>query len=238
MLPDGRRVIGTLEAFPVTEPVPPSETIEAFNPGVDLATAPQVAGWYRLDGDYHDARGQLGDLVPAGDAGLDPQSFSWSNRPGGAALRVYDLGDQAVATVPLSALTGASPSAISVEAMLYVNRFRAYGRSNANILQLSANWEYALSFWEGAWDGLHATGGQTNQTLAYQGDLSTLLSPGTWHHLKLQLTSSGYALEIDGVMVTSAPSPDLSGWPTSGDATLTIGNFDGWIDEVVVQKGG
>jgi hypothetical protein len=55
--------------------------------------------------------------------------------------------------------------------------------------------------------------------------------------VKIQLTSTDYTLEIDGTQVADLPSTDLSNWQ-SGTVTLAAGDFDGWIDEIVVKRGG
>ena len=232
MLPDGRRVVAVENALQVVEPVPASASVEAFNPGVDLASDPRVLGWFPLDGSLADARGAISNLTLAGSATLDSSSFTWTDRPGGGAMRFFQLGDQATATFDASALAG---TAVSVQAMLYINKLQGYAHGNATLLQLYDNWNSLLTLQENEWTGLEVVGGQSFSANGV--DLAALLTPGVWHHVSLTLDGAGYALEIDGVPVASTASGDLANWST-GTVTLTFGNLDGWVDEVIVERGG
>jgi len=230
MLPDGRRIVAVKNDFQVTESVPASQTIEAFNSGVDLSSDPKVVGWYQFDGSLADTRGNLPSTTLVGNAALDSVSFAWPNRLNGGAVRVFDLGDELTATFPASAL--ARGSAVSVQAMIYVNHYKAYGHGNATLLQLYDNWNSLITLQENEWTGLQVGGGQGFSVPA--STLTPLLTTGTWHHVKLELSSSGYSLEIDGTQVSSLASSDLANWQ-SGNVTLTAGDFDGWVDELVIE---
>ncbi len=230
LLPDGRRVVATLEALFAVEHVAPDDTIEAFNPGVDLKASPKVVVWYPLDADFADGHGGYGPLVAEGNAAIDGQTFAWANRPGGAALRVRDLGDRAKVTLSPPAFSAAG--GLAIEAMIYVNAFRGYGKDNASLLDLSRNWDAFLGLHEDKWTGPVVIGAGG---LTWNGaPLRKAISLQAWHHLRIALDAAGYTVSIDGVVVTTVASAALAKW-SAAPVTLTVGDFDGWIDEVVVK---
>lgn len=230
VLPDGRRVIAVRNDLFAVEPVPAERTIEHFNAGVDLASSPKVVAWYPLDADYKDGHGKYGALAPKGAASIDAMTFAWPNRPKGGALRVHDLGDGASVTFTPPAFAGA---AVSIEALVYVNAWKARGRGNAVVLDLVRAWNAGLGLHEDKWTGPVVFGGTK---FTWNGaPLQAALSPGQWHHVRVTLDGAGYTVEIDGTVTASAASADLALWPASS-VTLTIGDFDGWIDEVVVRN--
>jgi len=57
-----------------------------------------------------------------------------------------------------------------------------------------------------------------------------------WHHLKLSITASGYGLAVNGKAVASMSSTELQNWANNTPVLLELGNFDGWVDEIVVRS--
>ena len=47
-----------------------------------------------------------------------------------------------------------------------------------------------------------------------------------------------YTFYVDGKLVASKTSSELSNWSPAGSVLMELGNFDGWVDEVVVTTGG
>lgn len=225
--PDGRRLVWATNfnaVLVVTNP------IESYSPG--LATDPSVVAWYKLDGDLTDAKGHVG-LARNGAASVDTNSFIWSNRPSGAALRVNGLGDSVTVNLPCSDLAGGT--GVSIEAMVYVNRQVAYGNGNANLLVLTRNWNAELAWRHNIWKtGSEAFDG-ANQ-LADVATLSPHLKTGQWQHIRMQVSSTNARFYVNGQLVSSIASGNQMNWGTSGTMALRAGDFDGWIDEIIVKR--
>ena len=66
---------------------------------------------------------------------------------------------------------------------------------------------------------------------------SNSLTLSAWHHVKISITSTGYVFAVNGVTKTNIASADLSNWGGAGTSSLSVGDFDGWVDELVVKKG-
>jgi hypothetical protein len=158
-----------------------------------------------------------------------------SNRTG-SALRFLDLGDKATVQISTANLgIGTKTTAIVFEAMIYVNEFKAYDRDVATILSLQENdWSAYLSLIEDKYAGPFIKGGTT---LSFtKPELTAALTTKTWHHLSLSLTRTGYVVKLNGQVISTVASGDLANWGHSQKLSLILGNFDGWIDEVVVRN--
>ena len=229
-LPDGRRVFATnsFRAGAATN-TPPNSYESA-----EVAGASDIVATYHLDNSWTDATGQQSPLVPAGLAAFDPDNVAWMANPSGASLYTMNLGDQSTGTIFHNSLWNAGTKKISVDAMIYVNAYVGYNKGNAEILALQQNWDSSLEFYENMYYGPHFRAGNTVDVNVPA--LTNALTPGKWHHLCLSIDQTGYAVEVDGATIYTYASADLANWSVSEDAKLTLGNFNGWIDEVVVRN--
>ncbi len=233
-LPDGRRMVAVANFNAVVQP---TNTIELYQT-IALAQNTNVVAWYTFDNTYADAKGIQAAFVPAGNAVIDNGSFAWAGRPNGAAVRFYDLTDTLTVSIPNSALANAATTdALSIEAMMYVNRQVAYGRGNADLFVLSKGWNAEFALRHNIWTAGPAISGGATSLVDYA-TLGNYLKTGQWQHLKIRLSKTNYTVAIDGQTIASVASTDLANWGGSGNATFKIGGWDGWIDEVVVKNEG
>jgi hypothetical protein len=234
MLADGRRVVAATPdggGFWAVETVPADQSLAAFDPSAASDSA--VVGWYHFAGSLADSLGNLPALSPQGGAVLDPISFVFQASPADGAIR-FSLWSDGAESAASSAGPFASPTAVSVEAMLFVNARDAYGNGNGVVLALTGNWQQQLVLADNEWNGLTATGGQG--TVAQDSTLSALLTPDVWHFVRLALDGNGYSVTIDDTVATLAAPADLALW-AGATPQLQIGGFDGWFAEVVVRAG-
>jgi len=234
-LPDGRRVFALTNFF-AAQAV--TNVIENYQT-TSLLNDTNVLAWYTLDGTKTNALG--GSLNPVqfvGGIWYDTNSFTWSNRPNGACVRVTDVGQSVYLTLPNAALYQAGQTrAISVEAMLYINKLTAYGRANANLMTLNRSWNTQIAWVQNMWITDPYIMGGAN-IIAGASAITNNFQFGQWQHLRLTLTATNYSVSVNGVVTTNVPSSDLATWAGSGNVTLEIGNFDGWVDEIVIKSFG
>lgn len=218
LMPDGRRVFAQTN---FNASVLVTNTIEQYQS--NLATDTNVLAWYNLDGSYTNARG-AGVFTPTGGAAFDNATFTWSNRTNGQCVRVHGLGDELSVPVPN---TG---HAFSIEAMIYVNDTDFYARGNGVLLALTHSWNAQLGWDVDMWTMAPFLDSGTTRLAS--------LEPlyGQWYNARLTLTATNYSVRINGTETVNIPSNDLTNWPAGGNSTLEIGNFDGWLDEVVVRQ--
>lgn len=231
LLPDGRRIVAVSNFVAMTSSATPPNSFQS----APLGVASDMSALYHVDGNTADATGRRPALSLSGNARLDQSNLGWmANRTGGA-LRFLDLGDEATVQIPVSSLgINAQTTAVVLEAMIYVNEFKAYNREVATILSLEETWNAYIELMEDKYAGPFVKGGTT---LSFtKPELTAALTAKTWHHLSLAITKTGYVIKLNGQTVASVPSSDLSHWGRGQTATLTLGNFDGWIDEIVVRN--
>ena len=192
---------------------------------------------YHFNGDYQDASGNGLHLTPAGNVSLASDNSGWHPNPVGQVARFGGLGDTLTVQIPDSRIQpGSVKSQFSFEAHIYPRAFKAYGVSNFPVLSLYQWWDSSFQIIDGKWNVPHApTVSIGAYNLISSAQWASLVTPQTWHKIKMTYDKAGlFRLWIDDVMVVNNPSVLLAG--RSNDWTLTLGNFDGDIDEVRISN--
>jgi hypothetical protein len=231
LLPDGRRVFAKTNFSAMTS----ANQAPNADESVPVAVGTDTAAIYHLDNTLTDGAGKQAALTLSANARLDGSNLGWMATRSGAALYFADLGDQAKVTIPAASILTSSTAFLSVEAMIYINDFKAYNRGNATILKLEQAWDANLTFGEDMYNGPFLKGGAS---WSYTGAaLKNVLTPKTWHHLVLRIDkTSGYVAKLDGVVIAAQAATEFGNWNTSTPVAVQLGDFDGWIDEVVVRS--
>lgn len=232
LLPDGRRIVAVSNFVATTSG---SATANSYQ-SAPLTVGTDMIALYHADANTADATEKRGALTLRGNARLDSSNLGWMANRSGAALRFLDLGDEATVNIPMTGLgIDTATTAIVLEAMIYVNEFKAYDRDVARILSLQENdWNAYVELIEDKYGGPFVKGGST---LSFtKPELTSALTAKTWHHLNLAVTRTGYVIKLNGQIVASVASSDLTNWGKGQSLTLKMGNFDGWIDEVTVRN--
>jgi hypothetical protein len=224
LLPDGRRVFAAAKySAAASLDVAPNSSLSS-----ELSPELGRIALYHLDNSLKDATGHSPDLALSGQAGFDQSNLSWMKQRHGAALRFHGLGDQATVTIPLPA----KPlDEITLEAMVYLNSYKAYNKANAKILSLMSQYNSSLEWIEDMYAGPIIRGGAL--FALNKDDLAPWLTPGAWHHLKIALSKDGYSVRLDGKLLGKSSQSELGNWSRKS-AVLRIGDFDGYVDEVAV----
>ncbi len=231
LLPDGRRVVAASNfVASVSADIPPN--LDESGP---LGVSADHAALYHLDVDASDSTGKQQPIALQGNTHLDSHNLAWMRQRAGAALRFLDLGDTASVTIPVSTLTdGSGTTAIVLDAMIYVNEFKAFDRDVATILSLNETWNSYMEFGEDKYGGPYIKAGAAVQIM--DANLKKLMTTKVWHHMSLEINTTGYVFKLDGTPFASIPSTDLANWNPTQSATLLLGDFDGWIDEIAIRS--
>ena len=228
---DGRRVFSSKTFTVSIDPAIPPNT----NLNTPLLPEKETVALFHLDSDFKSATEVVPDLVISGSAFLDSANVGWMTIPTGQSLRVFDLGDRATARLPGRALFSQSGTqSITLGAMLYIHQLRAYNRANAKLLSLYEGFNASLELIEDRYSGPQIRGG--TQTLGSGNSLTELLTLHEWHHLELRIDQTGYTVRLDGNVIAFQASIELGSWGKREETLLQFGEFDGWIDEVVVER--
>jgi Bacterial Ig domain len=124
---------------------------------------------------------------------------------------------------------------IVFEAMVYVKAYKAYGISDVPLLSLYSGWNASLEMRELMWaTGPMMDGG--TQTLLDSQTQGQFLTPFQWHRVRMSIDPNNYIVSIDDNEVARYATGEFSNWGNSDTVALTLGNFDGWIDEVLLKN--
>ncbi|MFN7140177.1 MAG: chitobiase/beta-hexosaminidase C-terminal domain-containing protein, partial [Limisphaerales bacterium] len=229
LLPDGRRVFAKADFNATTA----TDTTANSTVSSPWPVSPDMAALYRLDNNLNDSTGKQLALTRSGNTTFDSSNLGWMQNRSGATLLFRDLGDQASVSIPFSHTWANDTQAIIVEAMICVNAFKGANRGNATILALERNWNAFLELREDMYAGPVIRLGNT-RTLS-SSLVSSALPRNVWNHIRMVIDKTGYTVRINGNTIATVASTDLNNWSVNVPATLRFGNFDGWIDEVVVR---
>jgi hypothetical protein len=229
LLPDGRRLFCKTNFTAVSSSSLPPNSFQS----TPVSVTAEAAAIYHLDESLSDATEKNGPLILSGNARFSDVNLGWMESRSGRALRFEDLGDKASVSIPAAVLYGGGTAVIAVEAMVFVESYKGWNRGTARLLSLERSWNASLKWFEDMYSGPHVSGGTSFDCTG--ATLAGALPKGEWHHLSIALSSSGYTLRVNGVVIATVAASDLSGW-SGGAAVLEFGNFSGWIDEVVIRS--
>jgi len=230
ILPDGRRVFAKAGFRAVASTnTPPNPFFSS-----ELAVTPEVVALFHVNDSLEDATGRASRLQLAGSVESDSSNLSWMKRREGAALWFKDLQDKATTEIDLRNVSGGI-SELTLQAMIYIDGFKAYNKGNAKILSLSEDWNSTIELIENQYEGPMVKGG--SQFSIDKKILADALSLTNWNHVAISLDRQGYTFRVNGKVVKTIESSELQNWGRK-PAALEIGNFDGYIDEIAVLRKG
>jgi hypothetical protein len=156
--------------------------------------------------------------------------------PAGKVARFSKIGDTLSVEIPDALILPSSSTPITIEARIYPRAFLGYGVDNLPIISLHQDWDAHLQLEDSKWGTspkgprLFANGG----TLANAQQWADAVALNQWHLLQISYDGAGTVSSwIDGAplsAITVAPNADRNRhW------TLTLGNFDGDIDELHIH---
>ena len=200
----------------------------------------QPVALYHFNGDFNDSSPNALNLTMSGNVTFDPLATGWMNNPSGSAVHFHGIGDTLTVTIPDSKIEpGNTASALTLEAWINPLAYNNHGRSNGPIFNLYQTWDSQLGIQQDMWiqpccpfikaDSL---------TLLDNNGWGNLIQIGTWQLLSISRDVNGiYTVAINGRSIPCTTQTTNS-YGKTNDWTLTLGNFDGYIDEVRITGSG
>jgi len=192
---------------------------------------------YHFNTDYKDATTNNLDLTAAGGVVLTGSNLGWMQNPAGKVARFSAIGDTLSVIIPDSLLLPSSGTPLMIETRIYPRQYLGYGIDNLPLIALHQEWDTHLQLEDSKWGSnptgprYYASGGE----LANGQQWANSVTINTWH--KVQISFDGQQtvdLWVDGVLINSlAVSPNID---RSNNWTLTLGNFDGDLDELLISR--
>lgn len=222
VLPDGRRVCAAA-AFATND----------LNGGTEHPTDAQTVALYHFNGDYADAGPNGFHLRPGGNVQRVAGNSGWMSVPGGEVARFIQVGDTLGVSIPDAHIApGSSATPFTLEAWIFPRAYRAWGVENKPILSLYQHWDSAMEVYQNKWGSPAAPGVHNGAvTLLTPSAWNAAVSLNSWQHLKITRgANSEFKVWINGHCIhTSISFPN---YRRTNAWTLTIGNFDGDVDEL------
>ena len=227
VLPDGRR-FSAAASFGVKVPAG----------SVPLTVEDDTIALYHFDTDFNDSAPNGFHLVPSGAAQIvEEGAVGWMTSPSGKAVRFRDVGDALTVTIPDSFISPSNTATpLALEAWICPVKYKSYGKSNESMLgmqQGSSRFTVGQDMWLNPKCPFISTDGVL---LVSNSSWNSAVQPGVWQHLKVLRKADGtYEAWLDGALIGSGTN--TAGYGNGTDWKLTIGNFDGFIDEVRISGG-
>jgi hypothetical protein len=217
-----------------------ASSISSYNPDgpMPFVNDAHTVALYSFDSNYADSTAHHLDLLASGTVCLSSSNAGWSAPPSGKVANFQGLGDTLSVSIPNSLLKpGKSASPITIEAFIYPRAYLAYGAGNYPVVSLSQAWDSSLQLYDAKWNmpaGPSVVAGQN--TILTSQQWSDSVSLNAWHYLKITRNTAGnVAVWIDGVETASGSATNMNCARTT-PWMLTLGNFNGDIDEVRVSN--
>lgn len=228
VLPDGRRVSASA-VFGV-------QSASGADP---LTVEDDTIALWHLDGDLEDEGPNGFNLDFTGSPEFMDLASGWMANPSGMAVRFYELGDSLTVTIPDSYLSpGATCTPLTLEAQICPLNYRAYGADNAPFLLLEQGYGSELGFTQNKWQlpaNPHGIVGVSGGSPFNAQSWSDEVEVGGWQSLKITRDEEGhFEVWLAGELVGSIDGIP-SGLTRPEDWTFTVGNFNGYVDEIRIS---
>ncbi|MEI8197209.1 MAG: LamG-like jellyroll fold domain-containing protein, partial [Phycisphaerae bacterium] len=189
---------------------------------------------YHFTTGFTDASGHGYTLTAAGNTALAGDNVDWMSVPAGQAVRVHGVGDTLTVSLPDSAIMPNNAATLTLEARLYIKNYAAYGVATALLVSLSQDYDSAFNLYQDMWTQYAQVNASSGVAIVSAANWNAGFLQNTWHAFKLTFTGGLVSCYVDGNLLGSATAAPNYG--RSSNWTLTLGNFDGYIDEVRVSN--
>lgn len=157
--------------------------------------------------------------------------------PAGEVVRFRAVGDTLSVTIPDSALQpGPAATALTLEARIYPRAYKAYSVGNYPVIDLFQHSDSRLGAQDGKWSNPRVpTVYGASTTIMTNTQWASVVPTDEWSHLKITFAPNGIvSCYINDVLISYSFVSLNTGRTTNW--TLTLGNFDGDMDEVRISK--
>ena len=222
---------GSATASVTVNVTPPTGGGDEFVPDGDTVAL------YHFNGNYDDSSPNDMHLVPAGGVTRSASNLGWMSNPSGQAARFNAAGDSLSVAIPDSLVLPGSGQPLTIDARIYPDAWLAYGVDSLPVIALHQEWNAHLVVEDPKW-GTDPRGPEvaaSGPILVTAQQWAAAVSLGQWHQVRIEYDGAQtVTCSIDGVVVSSGGlAPDVE---RNSDWTLTLGNFDGYLDEVFITR--
>lgn len=213
------------------------DPIKELVPGTSFELDDQTIALYHFDGNLEDASGRGYDLSSQGGAPTFSDNVQWMVNPEGTSVAFAALGQQLEVSLPDALILPNDGDGFTVEWRFYVIEDLAYSITTATLLGLVQNHDSRVRFLQYRWD-LPKVGAIDfgSDTIIEPETFEPYLPKETWIDMKLIYDAAGdVSLFTNSQLVVEFAAEANRG--RDEDWVLTLGNFEGYIDELRISEG-
>lgn len=196
----------------------------------------EVIAHYHFDGSFSDSSSNSLTLTPSGNIQRVAASNDSMQPSSGHIARFSAVGDTLSVSIPDSLIAPENGSPFTLEARIYLRRYLGWSVENVPVLFLRQEWDTQIGLIDRKWGtpkGAHIRANK--EELLSVSDTSAVLTPDQWHHLQFSFDGqSTVRVFVDGNLISSVEAPPHPS--RTNPWVLTLGNFDGDIDEVLLKR--
>src|SRR3989344_6018228 len=192
---------------------------------------------YHLNNDFNDSSDNEFNLTANGNASLVANNIStaWMSSPSGKSMKLLGLGDKATVNIPDSLIQpSSSATPFTIEAQIYPIDYKAYSIGNYHVVLLEQNWDSSMGVSDGIWNSPANPSVAASNVLVVSDDTwNANVDINQWHALRMTYDDGVVNVYVDETLIGTA---NASMHPSrTNDWALTLGNFEGYIDEVRIS---
>ena len=206
------------------------DEIHELVPGIPFVADAETLAIYHFNGDFNDASGNNFHLTPEGEPTFS-DNVAWMKAPSGQSVAFAALGQQLVANMPHT------ERGFTLEWRCYLTEFLAYSLDAVELVGYYQDFDARLAFYQHRWTQPRIAGFDlANDTAISSEALERYLPRNTWIDMAMRYDATGMAaIYINGVPIYD----QATAMQTRADKpwALTLGNFEGYVDELRVSRG-
>jgi endoglucanase len=175
-----------------------------------------------------------------GNAKLDNTNLDWMQNPSGKALRVENYGDGVKGSIVMADILEGYKleelDEVTIEALIYPEKFSTRGMPTANMIQFEQSWGAQLLLLRFIWD-YDIKARLARHVLGEDKKISKALREHEWHYIKMKIDRYKVYLYIDGQEIYNQDRVEvnLKTLFDSRTVSIALGDFMGWIDEFKIS---
>ncbi|MEM7383637.1 MAG: Ig-like domain-containing protein, partial [Verrucomicrobiota bacterium] len=192
---------------------------------------------YHFNGNYNDASGNGLNLQALGGVQRVSSNLGWMANPSGQVARFTSAGDRLTIAIPDSLIMPSGGAPLTIEARIFPRAYKGYSVGNLPIVSLEQSWDSGVTLKDNKWaKNPKGPSLRTHNTeLLSRQQWQAEAAFGQWHLIQVAFDGNNTVrCWIDGELVrTVNRKPNFS---RTNNWILTLGNFDGDIDEVLIRQ--
>ncbi|MFT5854447.1 MAG: putative repeat protein (TIGR03806 family), partial [Verrucomicrobiales bacterium] len=192
---------------------------------------------YHFNGNYSDSSSNNNHLTATGGVTRTSANLGWMGNPTGQVARFSTVGDSLSVDIPDSIVMPGSGQPLTIDARIRPDAWLAYGVNNVAVIAFHQEWNSHFVIEDSKW-GSNPKGPDvvsSGATLLTAQQWASSVTLGQWHQVRVEYDGDEMvSCIIDGVTISSvAMPPDID---RNTPWTLSLGNFDGDLDELYITR--